>query len=595
MKKNKTQKIKKNKPIKFSEKTPKTKRNKIVIGTLTKIDDKEYLISGKNKYLVTGQRPEMPLTVKEKTKVKAVLRTKGKFPEPAVFLLRELDPYISLDERVNKLLQENKISKEFPSDCEKEASQFGTKITTKDKIGRLDLTDLDFCTIDGKTAKDFDDAVFARAHKKGIEVFVAIADVSHYVKENTALDKEAFERSVSLYYPGHCIPMLPYNLSDGLCSLRPKVQRLAMTVSFVLGQRGSISEVKINQSVIKSKERLTYEEVQDFYDGKKVKKITPSLAKSLEFLEKASMILRKDREKRGAIDFDITESIVVLDKSGEPVSIKPSLRLESHKLIEDLMVACNEIIARFLISNKLGGVYRVHEAPSEEKFNAFLKAAHAFNALHPKKFATVDISNPKDVQEVAYSYGKSKYKEILNSLMLRAMMQARYSDKNLKHFGLASEAYTHFTSPIRRYADLVVHREIRYFLFEKKAKKVKTMFSSIADSISERESFITDIERKIDKLYSCVFMASKVGEVFDGVISSCTEFGFFVRLQKYHVEGLVHISAISKKHVVFMPERMALVVQGSNKSLMVGDKVKVKLVNVNTDRGFIDFDLANRI
>ncbi len=565
------------------------KRNKIIIGELTEIDNKLYLVSAKKKYLVTGQREELPHHIALKTILKAVMRTKGKFDEPAVFLLKILQKPLFLSDQVIDLIEQSKVREIFSDECDQEAQKFGNKVLAKDTKGRLDLTNLALCTIDGKTAKDFDDAVFAQKNKDGYHVFVAIADVSHYVKQNSVLDLEAFNRGTSIYYPGHCIPMLPESLSNGLCSLKPKVLRLVLVASFQLSFKGAIGKISIDRGVIKSQARLTYEEVQNFYDGKEPKKLSPEIKDSLTYLREAALILRSERHKRGAIDFDLSESLVALDKKGEPISINPSSRLDSHKIIEDLMVAANEIVAEFFIKHKIPSIYRVHEEPNEEKLQQFFETATALSAIK-----TVDHS--ARLSDVIKQYENSRYKDILNSLMLRAMMQARYSEQNLKHFGLASQAYTHFTSPIRRYADLIVHRQLSSFCFEKSENSLNIEnLAHIAQSISEKEGKAVDLERKIHKIFAAFFMLDKVGENFLARVISCTEFGFFVRLKKHHVEGLVHISSIAKQRVIFMPTKLCLVISGSNKKITVGDEVKVTLINVNADRGFIDFELSKKL
>jgi ribonuclease R len=366
-------------------------------------------------------------------------------------------------------------------------------------------------------------------------------------------------------------------------------------VSFEVGPKGRISRPEIKEAIIKSHARLTYNQVQDFYDNDVIEKIPVEVQRSLLLLRQAAVVVRQARTRRGAIDFDVVESVIALDDQGEPLAINPQARLESHKIIEDLMVATNEIVATYFFKKNIPTVYRVHEPPSEEKLENFFTTAKAFGAIKAQAKKTAkDIIQPKDLQQIMAHYQKSQYKETLNQLMLRAMMQARYSEQNLMHFGLASPAYLHFTSPIRRYADLIVHRQLRYVLFEKKPRKQipEDALAKIADSISQREALATDIERKIDRLYATTFMASRVGDSFDGTIVACTEFGFFVRIAEYHVEGLVHIANIASARVNFMPEKLSLVVSGSNQRYMVGDKVRVKLINVNIDRGHIDFELV---
>lgn len=571
------------------------KHNKIIIGTIQAHNQALYVKKGAKKYLVTGQKENIK-HLKLNTLVKSIERTKGKFNEPAVFVLQILGHKQDLSIQINKTIEQANITVDFQTKTIKEAANFGSKVIRKDFLHRTDLTKLALCTIDGASAKDFDDAVYAHATKEGYEVCVAIADVSHYVKKGSFLDKEAFARSTSIYYPGHCIPMLPHNLSNGLCSLKPNVLRLALSVRFSLSKKGIIKNVIFDKALIKSHARLTYEEVQDFYNGKKNKKITEDLAKSLQALEKASLILRSTKAKRGSIDFDLKESSIMLDANDYPVKVEAAQRLQSHKIIEDLMVAANELVAEYFINNNLASIYRIHEPANEEKLKEFMSTANALGAL-PKNNKIRKLSNPKDLQSIIFAYEESRYKDILTTLMLRSMMQARYSANNLKHFGLASEAYTHFTSPIRRYADLVVHRQLSAAVFEKNKKDLlkQDILEDISKHISEKETQAVDLERKITRIISAFFMIDKLEETFSATVVSCTEFGLFIRLHKHYIEGLVHISAISKKRVIFMPQRLCLVISGGNKKIAVGDEVKVKLVNVSLEKGFIDFELCQKL
>lgn len=569
---------------------------KIIFGNYQIKNGQQILIANKLAYPVAEIRDNVPLPLDENATVKALLRTDLKTNQSYATVLRVLRPRLPLKELIAKAIKDGDIPVEFDKKVFEEAALYGEEVSKDDRKKRLDLTKLALCTIDGETAKDFDDAVYAEAQEKNIRVYVAIADVSHYVKIGTALDEEAANRGTSVYYPGHCVPMLPESLSNGLCSLKPNVLRLAIAVIFDLGPKGGITKPRIEPVVIKSAARLTYNQVQQFYDDKKADaaKWPTKVKSSLTMLKKAAHILRAAREKRGAIDFDITESVIALDEHGEPTSLHPQDRLDAHRIIEDLMVATNEIVARFFVAKKLPGLFRVHEPPDSEKLDNFFKTANAFGALKGEKTKSRDVTDPKTLQKIMASYQSSKYKDTLNTLMLRSMMQARYSEKNLCHFGLASSAYLHFTSPIRRYADLIVHRQLRYFLFEKKPNKKipEALMAKIAEGISQKEVRATETERKIDRLFAATFMSSHVGEVFDAVIVACTEFGFFVRIVAHHVEGLVHIASISSHRVNFIPERMSLVVSGTNKQFMVGDRVRVQLINVNVERGHIDFELA---
>lgn len=570
--------------------------NMVVFGFIKNKGHQASVMGNGVEYAISGTHRNVRLPLADNTGVKALITTADK-RSPSVKLLKAYGPRLQLRERIAQLLTSSEVVREFSPKTLREAQSFGTKVQKNSIKERLDLTSYPLCTIDGETAKDFDDAVFAKKSGNNIMVVVAIADVSHYVRQSSSLDEDAYLRGTSIYYPGHCIPMLPEELSNGLCSLRPNELRLAICVTFELGPKGGIFKPRIKQAVIKSHARLTYTQVQGFYDSDESAKgsIDREVEKSLIQLRKAAHILRRARQRRGAIDFDVTETNIALDDEGEPIAIHPQDRLDSHRIIEDLMVATNEIVADYFETRHLPCIFRVHESPDQEKLETFFKTAHAFGAIDKSvKTKPSSITEPKDLQDLMKHYQKSRYKETLSILMLRSMMQARYSEQNLMHFGLASTAYLHFTSPIRRYADLMVHRQLRNMLFEKnyKSKIPEHVMAKIAESISQKEVRATEIERKIDRLHSATFMSSRIGETFDAAIVSVTEFGFFVRISEHHVEGLVHIATISRSHVIYVPDKMCLVVSGSNKKYMVGDKVSVKLINVNIDRGHVDFELS---
>lgn len=594
MKKNTRESAKQSGKREKSQRVPIEQR--VIFGTYHNINGQDTIVANGTEYPIHEISKNVTLPIEENSEVKGLVRPLRANRGTKVILLRVFGPKPSLTERIGSLLKDACVPLTFSKQALDESARFGESVSGDDRKRRTDFTKLALCTIDGESAKDFDDAVYAQKSGSAIEIFVAIADVSHYVKIGSRLDEEALSRGTSIYYPGHCVPMLPEALSNGLCSLKPDVLRLSVVVSFVLGPKGRIQKVKIREGVIKSAARLTYNQVQSFYEGKESKSslISKRVQNSLLLLKDAAHILRKARERRGAIDFDLVESVIALDNLGEPIAIHPQDRLDSHKIIEDLMVVTNELVAEFFVKKDLPCLFRVHESPDQEKLENFFNTARAVGVLDKRVKSKQAAESPKELQKVMALYQKSKYKEMLNSLMLRSMMQARYSEKNLKHFGLASNAYLHFTSPIRRYADLVVHRQLRYFLFEKsRTKKIpESAMAEIAQSISQKEVRATDLERKIDRVYAATFMASHVGESFDAVIVSCTEFGFFVRIGQYHVEGLVHIATIADTHVNYVPEKMALVVSGSNQKYVVGDTVKVRLINVNIDRGHVDFELA---
>ncbi len=502
---------------------------------------------------------------------------------------------------VEMLIVEGGIEQSFSQKTDGEAEAFGDIPRAEDVKGRLDLKQLALCTIDGETAKDFDDAVYAEKQGEEFAVTVAIADVSHYVQRGTAIDADAFARGTSVYYPGHCIPMLPEVLSNGLCSLKPNIPRLCMVVQMLVTKRGAMKRVRIEDAVMQSQARLTYTRVQKFLDGDDPKDIPAPVQESLRVLKEASSALRRARKARGAIDFDTEESLIALSDSGEPIAIHPEERLEAHRMIEDLMVATNEAVAQFLEKQGWPAVFRVHESPEEEKLKNFFLLSESLGAITPaQKRAFEKEKGPKALAKLMEHIENHPAKVALNTLLLRSMMQAKYSADNIGHFGLASESYLHFTSPIRRYPDLVVHRLVRQCVKQKRKKlsddekeQLLSELGDIALHCSQRERKAVDVERQIAQLHSAWLMRDKVGEQDAGIITGCTEFGMFVRLTKYHVEGLVHVATLGAGQVEFDAHRLLLREKNSGRTFSIGDQVQVKVVSVNVARRRIDLELLN--
>lgn len=499
---------------------------------------------------------------------------------------------------VEVLLAQSKALRTFTPAAHMQAHTFGENPSTKDMQDRRDLTSLPLCTIDGETAKDFDDAVYACHEGDAIWVTVAIADVSHYVAPGSPIDVEAFARGTSIYYPGHCIPMIPEELSNGLCSLKPNVPRLCMVVEMLITKSGAIKKVRFDEAVMHSQARLTYTKVQEHADGdfKAMREIPEKVGQSLQVLWSASRALRAARQKRGALDFDAAESTVALDDAGEPVSINPVIRLEAHRMIEDLMVAANEAVAQHLEKKGWPTIFRIHEEPQTEKLKVFLTLAQSMGAISPADIKELQKEKiePKSLAKIIERFQNHPAKGALDTLMLRSMMQARYSADNVGHFGLASESYLHFTSPIRRYPDLSAHRVLRLAMFrKKKLTEDETAFmteemAKIAAHCSEKERKAVELERQINSLHAAWVMQDKVGEEDMGTITSCTDFGLFVRLGKFHVEGLLHVAHLSKEHMHFDADQMRLVEKSSGRSYKIGDKLKVRVLSVNVAKRFID-------
>lgn len=458
---------------------------------------------------------------------------------------------------------------------------------------RRDLRGEKIMTIDGADAKDLDDAVSVVKLENGMyKLSVHIADVSHYVQENTPLDKEAFKRATSVYLLDLVIPMLPEKLSNGLCSLNPFEAKLALSCDMIIDAQGKVVEHEIYESVIESKLRATYEDVTKVLQGE----MNESLAKYQEFvpmiedMRDLQKILEKKREKRGAIEFDFPESKIKLDKLGKPVEVSLYPREISNKIIEEFMLVCNETVSEHMFWTHMPFIYRVHEEPDEEKLKAFTE--FSYNLGYPVKlYAGIQ---PKSLQEVLKKVEGKKEEPVLAKLLLRSMMQARYAPENIGHFGLAATYYSHFTSPIRRYPDLMIHRIIKEFLHgkidEKRVRSLIPLVSEASKQASEMERVAVDAERELDALKKAEFMQQHIGEVFEGIISSVTNFGLFVELPST-IEGLVHITSLYDDYYVYDERYMTLIGERAGKKYALGEKIRVLVANVNLDSREIFFEI----
>ena len=505
----------------------------------------------------------------------------------------------------------------WPFAVEKETYRFSEEVGEADLQGRADLRDIPFVTIDGEDAKDFDDAVFARQHKEGgWTLFVAIADVSHYVKIGSALDDEAITRATSVYFPGHVIPMLPEKLSNGLCSLKPKVDRLTMVCEMEISASGEMTDYSFYEAVIHSHGRMTYNEVSDIVelaenDAQKsiqvtIKKRHESLIEHFENLYSLFHALRAVRDSGGAMDFDTTETRIVFGEDRKIREIVPVFRNDAHRLIEECMLCANVAAARLLENSKLPALYRVHEGPNPAKLDnlrMFLKELD----LH---LPGGDKPEPADYQYVLKQMAGRPDRILLQTMLIRSLMQAVYSPDNLGHFGLGYDAYAHFTSPIRRYPDLLVHRAIRYLVRNKPGAHVKKQPG--AADLAKKAIYPFDLkqmvelgvicstsERRADAAsYSvidalkCEYMQDRVGDEFIGTVTSVTSFGLFVELNEIYVEGLVHISELSNDYYHFDPVHHSLSGERSQKTYRLGDSVEVKVVRVDLDEKKIDLQMV---
>jgi ribonuclease R len=462
-------------------------------------------------------------------------------------------------------------------------------ITENDLQGREDLRDELVFTIDPVDAKDHDDALsIKQIGDDEWEVGVHIADVSYYVTEGSIIDAEALRRGTSIYMVDRTIPMLPHPLSSDLCSLKEGVDRMALSVMVRIDGSGTINAHKLARTVIRSRHKLAYEDAQAVIEG--TRSIDAETDKAIHNLVALSRVLRQLRAARGSLDFDLPEARVVLNTEGEPTDIQKVERLESHRLIEDFMLLANEVVARKGSRNKLPYLYRVHESPDQERLGKLQLFAGTFGYT----VTTAKKVSPKDLQRLLERVRGKPEERLLSTVVLRSMRQARYSHENLGHFGLAAKFYTHFTSPIRRYPDLVVHRICAHaFLNEENVRQAMntTNLPEIARVASTRERVAVDAERDSIEMKKVEFMQRHVGDQFTGTVSSVTAFGFFVLLDEYFVEGLVHISSLEDDYYQFLEEQYALIGERTRRRFRLGDRVKVQVARVDLEERKIDFAL----
>jgi ribonuclease R len=479
----------------------------------------------------------------------------------------------------------------FPPAVIREAQRAPQEVREEEWVKRTDLRHITTVTIDGETARDFDDAVAVRREADGsIRLWVSIADVSHYVSAGSALDREAFLRGTSVYFPGRCLPMLPEELSNGICSLNPKVERLAMTAEMLFDRAGVMQDSSFYPSVILSDARLTYTVVRQILEDRDQEARTThaDLLTDLEMMEELARRLMKKRHGRGSIDFDLPEPEIILDLQGRPEAIIRSERNLAHRIIEEFMLAANEAVAARLDDGGYPCLFRIHEPPSPDKLEAFAELAGHLGYVVP---ATAEGIKPGDLQKLIEQAEGKPEERLVNEVLLRSMKQARYSAENLGHFGLAAERYAHFTSPIRRYPDLVVHRLLRDLL-SLRPPSVENL-SAVAEHTSSRERVAMEAEREVVTLKKLQFMAERVGEEYEGIISSVAAFGVFVELTDYFIDGLLHISLLPADFYRFDDRLLTLTGERSKQIYRIGDTLKVRVAAVSIPRRQIDFVLAD--
>nr|WP_314170431.1 ribonuclease R [uncultured Aggregatibacter sp.] len=498
-------------------------------------------------------------------------------------------------------IRKHDIPHSFPSAVEKQLKKWAEDVPEEAKRGRVDLRDLPLVTIDGEDARDFDDAVFCQKQGKGWKLWVAIADVSYYVRPKSALDTEAYNRGNSVYFPNRVVPMLPEKLSNGLCSLNPQVDRLCMVCEITISAKGKMTDYQFYEAVMNSHARLTYNKVAKILEKDTVLcERYASLVPHLQDLHEMYQALVKARQQRGAIEFETIESKFIFNALGRIERIEPVVRNDAHKIIEECMILANIASANFMEKHQEPALYRIHAVPSEEKLTAF----RSFLAECGLSLSGGNKPTPMDYAQLLEQIKPRPDHELIQTMLLRSMSQAVYSADNIGHFGLALEEYAHFTSPIRRYPDLTLHRGIKYLLAKQKGSKRKTtdtggyhyqleemdLFGAHCSSTERRAD---DATREVSDWLKCEYMQDHVGEEFDGVISSVTGFGFFVRLNDLFIDGLVHISGLANDYYLFDMPKQRLIGENSGMMFRLGDAVKVRVEAVSLEQKQIDFSLIS--
>jgi len=510
--------------------------------------------------------------------------------QPIGKIVEILGDYMAPGLEIDVAIRTYGLPHEWPEDVLAEVQHLSSEVTDEAKKGRVDLRHLPFVTIDGEDAKDFDDAVYCEVRNKGgWRLYVAIADVGHYVKSGTALDREALERGNSVYFPGRVIPMLPEALSNGLCSLNPLVDRLSMVCDMTFDPSGKIIRYRFYPAVIKSYARLTYKKVARILEAQqgplsgKEMEVLPYL----ENLEQLYRVLSRNREERGALSFETSEVKIEFGPKRKIKRLVPVVRNVAHHIIEECMLSANVCAARFLLKHESGGLFRIHDGPKAEK----LTDLKVFLGELGLKLGGGDLPQPKDYAALITQISERPDAHMLQTILLRSMSRAFYSPENDGHFGLAFDEYTHFTSPIRRYPDLLVHRAIRAVVEHQQNKSLPdhTALFVLGEHCSMTERRADEATRDVNNWLKCEYMLERVGEVFEGVITGVTGFGLFVELRDIYVEGLVPIHSLSDDYYLFDGVRHRLMGERTHRTFRIGDVLKVQVVRVSLDDKQIDF------
>ena len=520
----------------------------------------------------------------------------GRKPEGKI--IEVLGPKGEKEVEILSIIRAHGLPEEFPKKVLEEAQKVAVPISQEEIDRRLDIRDLNIFTIDGEDAKDLDDAIsIERLSNGNFKLGVHIADVTHYVHEKSKLDKEALKRATSVYLVDTVIPMLPKTLSNGVCSLNPHEDKLTLSVFMEIDRKGNVKQYDIKETIINSKARMTYTEVSDILenDDEELKAKYSHVVEEFKIAEVLAKILMERRNRRGAIDFDFPEAKIILTPEGKVSDIKEYERRISNRIIEEFMLITNETVAEHYFWLNIPFVYRIHETPSPEKMQELGKFVSTFGYTIKGDLEEV---HPKALQSIISAIKGKKEEEAISTIMLRSLKQARYSPECSGHFGLAAQYYSHFTSPIRRYPDLQIHRIMKEHLNNKINKKRQEQLVNIVDyastQSSERERAADLAERDVKDYYKAVYMEDKVGEEFDGVVSSVTSFGMFIELPNT-VEGLSRLANMGDDYYIYDEMTYTIIGERTRKTYRIGDPVRIKVANVNVDLREIDFKILYKL
>jgi ribonuclease R len=568
-----------------------------LIGTYQELDGRGYLIpmdpriAAAIRLLPSGIKPEKGNVVAAE-----ISRYGTAISGPEAELVQVIGDADNPEVQVQSIVFRYGLTTSFPEPVHREIASASFSINEDEIAARTDLRDWPIVTIDGENARDFDDAVCVLKKDGHYELFVSIADVAFYVQPETAIDQEAYSRATSVYFPDRAIPMLPEALSNGICSLNPNEDRLTKTVAMAINGTGEVVRSRFFNSVIRSSKRMTYTAVRQILvdQDPEHSERHRDLVDQFKLMEELALLMYESRRARGNLDFDLPEAEIILDLQGMPENIVRAERNIAHRIIEEFMIAANEAVARHLKEQDFPLLYRVHEGPDAEALESIAPFLLSLGYRLPLKRERI---TPLEIQKLLEACRGKPEEKVINHVLLRAMKQAHYQPENIGHFGLASTCYTHFTSPIRRYPDLIVHRILERVLHGNKLKpserdELMTYLVEAGKHTSERERNAMDAEREIVDLKKAQFMMDKLGEEFSGVITSLANFGFFVELDAYFVEGLVRLSTLTDDDYHYYEKEYVIKGRRRGRKFRLGDTVRVKVVRINAFRSEIDFELV---